>query len=38
MSRLRDSQLGVEGVENVANYIKPGKLWEAFTADERVVH
>ncbi|MDI5936555.1 AAA family ATPase [Halomonas kalidii] len=37
VSRLRDSQLGVEGVENVANYIKPGKLWEAFTADERVV-
>ncbi|HSH50081.1 MAG TPA: MoxR family ATPase [Halomonas sp.] len=37
VSRLRDSQLGVEGVENVANYIKPGKLWEAFTADQRVV-
>ncbi len=37
VSRLRDSQLGVEGVENVANYIKPGKLWEAFTAGERVV-
>ncbi|MBD3897521.1 MoxR family ATPase [Halomonas sp. ML-15] len=37
VSRLRDSQLGIEGVENVANYIKPGKLWEAFTADERVV-
>src|SRR5690554_740898 len=37
VSRLRDSQLGVEGVENVANYIKPGKLWDAFTADERVV-
>ncbi|QFU02138.1 AAA domain (dynein-related subfamily) [Halomonas sp. THAF5a] len=37
VSRLRDSQLGVEGVEDVANYIRPGKLWEAFTADERVV-
>ncbi|MFN2331492.1 MAG: AAA family ATPase [Halomonas sp.] len=37
VSRLRDSQLGVEGVENVANYIKPGKLWEAFAAGERVV-
>ncbi|MFO8044403.1 MAG: MoxR family ATPase [Halomonas sp.] len=37
VSRLRDSQLGVEGVENVANYIKPGKLWEAFTTGERVV-
>jgi len=37
VSRLRDSQLGVEGVENVANYIKPGKLWDAFSAGERVV-
>ena len=37
VSRLRDSQLGVEGVENVANYIKKGKLWEAFDADEQVV-
>ena len=37
VSRLRDSQLGVEGVDNVANYLRPGKLWEAFTADERVV-
>lgn len=37
VSRLRDSQLGVEGVEDVANYLRPGKLWEAFSADERVV-
>ncbi|QJQ94684.1 MULTISPECIES: MoxR family ATPase [Halomonadaceae] len=37
VSRLRDSQLGVEGVHEVRNYIKPGKLWEAFTAEERVV-
>ncbi|MCP1313724.1 MULTISPECIES: MoxR family ATPase [unclassified Halomonas] len=37
VSRLRDSQLGVEGVENVANYIRPGKLWQAFRADKRVV-
>ncbi|GEN22476.1 hypothetical protein HCU01_04250 [Halomonas cupida] len=37
VSRLRDSQLGVAGVEDVANYLRPGKLWEAFTADERVV-
>jgi MoxR-like ATPase len=37
VSRLRDSQLGVEGVEDVANYIKKGKLWEAFTADGQVV-
>ena len=26
VSRLRDSQLGTAGVENVANYIKKGKL------------
>ncbi len=37
VSRLRDSQLGVEGVENVANYIKKGKLWEAFDSEEQVV-
>ena len=37
VSRLRDSQLGSEGVEDVSNYIKKGKLWEAFEADEQVV-
>lgn len=37
VSRLRDSQLGDERVQDVGNYIKPGKLWDAFTADERVV-
>jgi MoxR-like ATPase len=37
VSRLRDSQLGDERVHDVANYIKRGKLWEAFTADEKVV-
>ena len=37
VSRLRDSQLGAEGVEDVGNYIKKGKLWEAFDADEQVV-
>ncbi|MDF1820620.1 MAG: MoxR family ATPase [Alcanivoracaceae bacterium] len=37
VSRLRDSQLGSEGVEDVSNYIKKGKLWEAFSADEQVV-
>ena len=37
VSRLRDSQLGEERVRDVKNYIKPGKLWEAFSADERVV-
>lgn len=33
VSRLRDSQLGDDRVHDIANYIKPGKLWEAFTAD-----
>lgn len=37
VSRLRDSQLGDEKVNNIANYIKRGKLWEAFDADEQVV-
>ncbi|MEY1662153.1 AAA family ATPase [Isoalcanivorax beigongshangi] len=37
VSRLRDSQLGAEGVEDVANYIKKGKLWEAFEAEDQVV-
>ncbi len=37
VSRLRDSQLGDERVHDVANYIKRGKLWEAFAAEHRVV-
>jgi len=37
VSRLRDSQLGDEKVHEIANYIKRGKLWEAFDADEQVV-
>jgi MoxR-like ATPase len=37
VSRLRDSQLGEDKVYDIANYIKPGKLWDAFTAPERVV-
>jgi MoxR-like ATPase len=37
VSRLRDSQLGDERVHDVANYIRRGKLWEAFAAEERVV-
>ena len=37
VSRLRDSQLGEGKVHDVAAYIKRGKLWEAFEADERVV-
>ncbi len=37
VSRLRDSQLGDERVHDVANYIKKGKLWQAFEADKKVV-
>lgn len=37
VSRLRDSQLGNEQVEDISNYIKKGKLWEAFQADDSVV-
>ena len=37
VSRLRDSQLGDEKVHDIGNYIKRGKLWEAFDADEQVV-
>jgi MoxR-like ATPase len=37
VSRLRDSQLGEERVKDIHNYIKKGKLWEAFEADEQVV-
>src|ERR1700726_1280315 len=33
VSRLRDGQLGDERVRDIANYIKPGKLWDAFEAD-----
>ncbi len=37
VSRLRDSQLGVDTVHDVRHYIRKGKLWEAFDSDERVV-
>jgi len=37
VSRLRDSQLGDKKVNDIANYIKRGKLWEAFDSDEQVV-
>jgi MoxR-like ATPase len=37
VSRLRDGQLGEERVHDIRNYIKRGKLWDAFTAPERVV-
>jgi MoxR-like ATPase len=37
VSRLRDSQLGDDRVHNIGNYIVKGKLWQAFTADQRPV-
>ena len=37
VSRLRDSQLGDEKVKNIKNYIKKGKLWEAFERDKTPV-
>jgi MoxR-like ATPase len=37
VSRLRDSQLGDERVHDISNYIKKGKLWQAFEAEGRVV-
>ncbi len=37
VSRLRDSQLGDEKVYDIGNYIKQGKIWQAFAADEQVV-
>jgi len=37
VTRLRDSQLGDERVKEIHNYIKKGKLWEAFESDEQVV-
>jgi len=37
VSRLRDSQLGEQRVHDVGNYIRKGKLWEAFEADTKVV-
>jgi MoxR-like ATPase len=37
VSRLRDSQLGDKRVGDIRNYIKKGKLWDAFTAEKRPV-
>jgi MoxR-like ATPase len=37
VSRLRDSQLGDERVKDVRNYIRKGKLWEAFESPVRPV-
>lgn len=37
VSRLRDSQLGDDRVHDIANYIRKGKLWEAFASEQRPV-
>jgi MoxR-like ATPase len=37
VSRLRDSQLGDPRVADIKNYIRKGKLWDAFTLDQRPV-
>lgn len=37
VARLRDSQLGDERVHDIANYIVPGKIWDAFASDEQPV-
>jgi MoxR-like ATPase len=37
VSRLRDSQLGDPRVSDISNYIKRGKLWDAFTSEQRPV-
>ena len=34
VARLRDGQLGDERVHDISNYIKKGKLWEAFTSEK----
>ena len=37
VSRLRDSQLGDKKIENIGDYIKKGKIWNAFESKERSV-
>ena len=37
VSRLRDGQMGDERATDVKNYIKKGKLWEAFTSEQRPI-
>src|SRR5579871_4790392 len=37
VSRLRDSQLGDARVKDIRNYIRRGKLWDAFVAEQRPV-
>ncbi len=37
VSRLRDGQMGEERAKDISNYIRKGKLWEAFTATGRPI-
>ena len=37
VARLRDSQLGDDRVHDINNYIKRGKMWDAFTSEERPI-
>ena len=37
VTRLRDSQLGDKKIENISNYIKKGKIWNAFESKRRAV-
>ncbi len=37
VSRLRDGQMGEERAKDITNYIRKGKLWEAFTAKKRPI-
>ena len=37
VARLRDSQFGDDKVHDISNYIKRGKLWEAFTSKKRPI-
>ena len=37
VSRLRDSQLGDQRVNEISNYIRKGKLWESFESNKKVV-
>jgi len=37
VARLRDGQLGIDRVSDIANYIVPGKLWDAFASETQAV-
>lgn len=37
VARLRDSQLGDDRVHDISNYIKKGKVWEAFESEQRPI-